>query len=509
MFKTQEFIDKCDVLLNAGEECEKLFKTYLKEYLLTKDYDALVTLYGLYLNREIRIRICEYRRQHNVEALPEHLSSREGIKLCNEVREWQKCKKDELLNLADQAIGVIRDFYQEQHKEMPEGIIECLTYTGHSWIYSAMMTHEAFERDWDVISTMFALAYEPHIQIQMIRSEFVNDYKAANRFIRENKIYLPYYYVAVWDIWKTGVNYKDKRYEYNRSRLKQIVRGLPGFYRELLSGSYFYPTKERVRTIASGIGENGEVVPIVTQLAEVPFYRYLPTFVRNKPAFENDRNGLRNEFFHPRQMLEVPCTNLFTRLDVELYLNNLYKEIEMERLQKRIIDYEPQNFMYSDSKGDRKAKACKRVSKKVNGMLDLTESKKREIIARLENRLSKTAELVYTFEKGKKPNEVVKKLEDAGYARKTYYDIKSLSGGQAGKSVPAKDTLIAVACALELTIEQTKKLLYSSGYIFSPAVERDVVIEYFLEKGMHNIVHINLFLDYLGLKPIEGKKRKK
>ena len=206
-------------------------------------------------------------------------------------------------------------------------------------------------------------------------------------------------------------------------------------------------------------------------------------------------------------MLEVPCTNIFTRLDIELYLNNLYKEIEMDKMRKIIMNYEPHNLEYADY-NNKGVKVCKKMSEKIDDMYDLTRDEKKEILARLENKLSKTAELVCEFENEKQHKDVIKKMEDAGYAKKTYYDIKNLSSRQSQKSVPTKDTLIALACALELSIEQTKKLLFSSGYIFSPAVDRDVIIEYFIEKGMHNIVRINCFLDVLGLKAIEGKKKK-
>lgn len=508
MIKTQQFVNHCDILLNEKGRCEEAFKEYLQSYLLAEEFDASITLFVVYLNKVIRERIFKYRKLHNVETLPEHLNNQKGIELCNEIKEWQECQERELLDLVNQIIVIIHVFYQGQQKVPPDGMMKCFIHIGHALIYSAMMNNESFERDWDAISTMFALAYEEHIEIQMIKREFVDDYKAANLFIKTYKIYLPYYYVAVWDLWKIGIDHKNEEHEHNRSRLKEIVSELPDFYRGLLSGIRFYPTKERVQTIATGIGENGEIVPIITQTMDVPFYFYLPSFVKSRPKFEQCRNGLKNEFFHPLQMLEVPCTNIFTRLDLELYLNNLYKEIEMDKMRKIIMQYEPHNLEYADYKDIKGVKACKKVSVRVDDMLDLSRDEKQEILVRLENKLSKTAELVCEFENEKQHKDVIKKMEDAGYAKKTYYDIKNLSSRQSQKSVPTKDTLIALACALELTIEQTKKLLFSSGYIFSPAVDRDVIIEYFIEKGMHNIVRINCFLDVLGLKTIEGKKKK-
>lgn len=87
-----------------------------------------------------------------------------------------------------------------------------------------------------------------------------------------------------------------------------------------------------------------------------------------------------------------------------------------------------------------------------------------------------------------------------------YYRIKNLSGNNLKKSMPSKDTLISIACAMNLSMEQIRDLLFSSGYIFSPAVERDVVIEFLLEKGQRSIVEINNYLDSLGLKLLGGRK---
>lgn len=508
MFETQEFIDRCDVLLNEEGECGDVFEKYLREYLLSEDYDASITLFGIYLNKVIRIRIWECRKLLDVEALPYHLDTQKGVELCEEVKEWQRRQEEELLDLVNKIIALILAFYRSRQKEMPDGMVECFIYIGHALIYSAMMNNESFERNWYAISLMFALAYEDHIERQRIRSEFVDDYKAANQFINTYKIYLPFYYVAVWDLWKIGMDHNDERYEYNRSRLKEIVSELPDFYRGLLSGICYYPTKERLEALATGKGKNGEIVPMITRTMDVPFYCYLPAFVGSEPEFEKCRNGSMNEFFHPLQMLEIPCTHIFTHLDIELYLNGLYKEIEIDKMRRIIINYEPDNVEYADGTDNMGIKVSKQVSKTLNNMADLKRGRKEELLARLKNKLPKTAELVCKYENEKQHKDVIKKLEDAGYARKTYYDIKNLSYSGSQKSVPGKDTLIALACAFELTIEQTKELLFSSGYVFSPAVDRDVIIGYFIEKGMHNIVHINDFLDKLGMKIIEGKKKK-
>lgn len=67
---------------------------------------------------------------------------------------------------------------------------------------------------------------------------------------------------------------------------------------------------------------------------------------------------------------------------------------------------------------------------------------------------------------------------------------------------PAKDTAIAIALALKLTLEQAKDLLSRAGYTFSHSSKRDVVIEYFFRNQIYNLTDINIVLEKLEQKPI-------
>ena len=508
MNNVQEFVDKSDILLNENVLVEDVVKEYFEPYLLKKDYDALITMYGIFLNKEIRQRMYKYKNIHNLDELPEHLKSCDGVQLSNEVKEWQKNNKKELEEIQKQIISMLKKSYYDRQQEVPMGMIECISRIGHALIYSAMYHNEAFERDWYAISIMFALAYEGHIEIQKINKEYVELYKSANHFIREQRITLPYYYVAVWDLWKLGRDYNDKRYEYNRKRLLKTVANMPQFYINLLAGISYYPTHDRIRVLATGIDENREKVPIMTQICDVPFYYYLPTFVKSETKISKCKNGIRGDFYHPLPMMEIPCTCIHTRLDVELYLNNICKDIEMENLRKKIMGYEPKCFEYNKQGTGKNIYSHSNVSKRVKDIIELTEKEKRELLARLDNSIPKTANCVCKYETGKNLTSIIKGLEDAGYARNTYYKIKTISSRLNQKSIPTKDTLISLSCVMKLSMEQIKELLFSSGYIFSPAIERDVVIEFLLEKGNRNIVFINDYLDRLGLKTIEGRKKK-
>ena len=67
---------------------------------------------------------------------------------------------------------------------------------------------------------------------------------------------------------------------------------------------------------------------------------------------------------------------------------------------------------------------------------------------------------------------------------------------------PARDTAVAIALALRLTLPEAEDLLSRAGYTLSHSIKRDVVIEYFFREGIYDLTDINLVLDKLELKKI-------
>ncbi|MCJ8008203.1 hypothetical protein ACFFF5_11240 [Lederbergia wuyishanensis] len=83
----------------------------------------------------------------------------------------------------------------------------------------------------------------------------------------------------------------------------------------------------------------------------------------------------------------------------------------------------------------------------------------------------------------------------AGIDRKLFSKIRSNPGYR-----PKKNTIIALALALELNQEEMDTLLHSAGYTLSDSETFDLIIQFCIEKKIYNIHDVNEALDHYDLK---------
>ena len=56
---------------------------------------------------------------------------------------------------------------------------------------------------------------------------------------------------------------------------------------------------------------------------------------------------------------------------------------------------------------------------------------------------------------------------------------------------PSKPTALAFAISLELTLDETEDMLRKAGFALSHSNKFDIIIEYFISRGIYDIYEIN------------------
>lgn len=97
-------------------------------------------------------------------------------------------------------------------------------------------------------------------------------------------------------------------------------------------------------------------------------------------------------------------------------------------------------------------------------------------------------ELVFSFADAKGMN-------DVEVQKRANLDRKAFSKLKCGTTKnPSKATALALAIALQLSLDDTRDLLSRAGLALSPCSKQDIIVQYFIEKKTYDIYEINVAL---------------
>ena len=100
-------------------------------------------------------------------------------------------------------------------------------------------------------------------------------------------------------------------------------------------------------------------------------------------------------------------------------------------------------------------------------------------------------------EKGKKPADIYKKAE---IDKALFSKIKSDKNYH-----PSKETALAFAIALHLSLEETQDLIGRAGYALSSSLKRDLIVRCYIESKNYNVNDLNGKLIDYGFDPLTNK----
>lgn len=158
--------------------------------------------------------------------------------------------------------------------------------------------------------------------------------------------------------------------------------------------------------------------------------------------------------------------------EVESYIDDHYVDEQLDkRRERKLLNAEvvamEERIPDADYKGVRALKPARGID---------------ELIGNLDEPFSQTL-LRMIDAKGKTDVEVYKR---ANLDRKLFSKIRTGNG-----YTPSKRTAIALAVALELSLDETEDLLKRAGYALSRSRIFDVIVEYFIINGKYDIYEIN------------------
>ena len=99
---------------------------------------------------------------------------------------------------------------------------------------------------------------------------------------------------------------------------------------------------------------------------------------------------------------------------------------------------------------------------------------------------------------GEKPSAIYTK---AGITKQHFSKIKNNTDYK-----PTKETALAFAVVLHLSLEETEELIGRAGFTLSNSSKRDLIVKCFIERGIYDVDEINYNLDKRGLGTLTNRR---
>ncbi len=139
------------------------------------------------------------------------------------------------------------------------------------------------------------------------------------------------------------------------------------------------------------------------------------------------------------------------------------------------------------------------LSEKTSLRLDLGDMAK--ILNALMSKADKSfAEwLLFLIKKsGRSPTDIYTK---AGITKQHFSKIKNNTDYR-----PTKETALAFAVVLHLSVDETKDLIGRAGFTLSRSSKRDIIVEYFIKEKIYDMDELNYNLDVRGLGTLTNRR---